>query len=107
MQQEEAVIDIHITDSRTGFAVSRHIRQFVVGSESLAVAGGSDTAGNVEFLAYNVVPNAVDGMYIRCVSCQGCHICHAGIHIGGTHGVSYCFVLFDDRFVCLAVFVTT
>jgi len=101
MEKEETVVDINIADSCAGFAVGTHVRQLVVFAESLAVVGGSDTSGDVELLAYDVVPDAVDGMDIGSIAGEGCYICHAGIHIGGTYGMTYCFVLLQYWFVTL------
>ena len=64
MEEEETVVDINIADSCAGFAVGTHVRQLVVLAESLAVVGGPDTSGDVEFLAHDVVPDAVDGVDI-------------------------------------------
>ena len=101
MEEEESVVDINIADSCAGFAVGTHIRQLVVLAESLAVVGGSDTSGDVELLAHDVVPDAVDGVDIGSIAGEGCYICHTCIHIGGTYGMTYCFVLLQYWFVTL------
>ena len=101
MEKEESVVDINIADSRAGLAVGTHVRQLVVLAESLTIVGGSDTASDIEFLAHDVVPDTVDGVDIGSIAGEGCYICHAGIHIGGTYGMTYCFVLLQYWFVTL------
>ena len=103
MKQEQAVVDIHITDSRASLAISGHIGQFIVLAKSLPIAGGADTAGNIIFLAHNVVPNTVYGMDISRIPCQCGHICHACIHISGTDSMSHSLILLHYRLVCLTV----
>ena len=105
MEKEETVVDINIADSCAGFAVGTHIRQLVVLAESLAVVGGSDSSGDVELLAHDVVPDAVDGVDIGSISGEGSYICHTSIHIGGTYGMTYSLVLFQNRFVALRIFL--
>ena len=105
MEKEETVVDINIADSCAGFAVGTHIRQLVVLAESLAVVGGSDSSGDVELLAYDVVPDAVDGVDIGSITGEGCYICHTCIHIGGTYGMTYSLVMFQNRFVALRIFL--
>lgn len=105
MEEEETVVDINIADSCAGFAVGTHVRQLVVLSESLAVVGGSYTSGDVEFLAYDVVPDAVDGVDIGSITGEGCYICHTCIHIGSTYGMTYSLVLLQNRFVALRIFL--
>ena len=105
MEEEETVVDINIADSCAGFAVGTHVRQLVVLAESLAVVGGSDSSGDVELLAHDVVPDAVDGVDIGGIAGEGSYICHTSIHIGGTYGMTYSLVLFQNRFVALRVFL--
>ena len=105
MEEEETVVDINIADSCAGFAVGTHVRQLVVLAESLAVVGGTDTSGDVEFLAHDVVPDAVDGVDIGGIAGEGSYICHTSIHIGSTYGMTYSFVLFQYRFVALRIFL--
>ena len=107
MKQEQAVVDIHITDSRASLAISRHIGQFIVFAESLSVAGRPDAAGNIIFLAYNIIPDTVDGMNISRIPGQCGNVCHTGIHISGTHGMSHRLILFRYRLMRLAVFIRT
>ena len=101
MEKEETVVDINIADSCAGFAVGTHIRQLVVHAESLAVVGGSDSSGDVELLAHDVVPDTVDGVDIGSITGEGCYICHTCIHIGGTYGMAYSLILLQYRFVAL------
>ena len=105
MQQEQAVVHIHIADGGTGLAVGTHVRQFVVGTEGLAVVGGSDTTGDVELLRDDVVPDGIDGLDVVLIACEGSHISHTSIHIGRTYGVTYGLVLFDDGLVSLRIVV--
>ena len=105
MEKEETVVDINIADSCAGFAVGTHVRQLVVLAESLAIVGGSYTSGDVEFLAYDVVPDTVDGVDIGGIAGEGSYICHTSIHIGGTNGMTYSLVLLQNRFVALRVFL--
>ena len=101
MEEEETVVDINIADSCAGFAVGTHVRQLVVLTESLAVVCGSYTSGDVELLAHDVVPDAVDGVDIGGIAGEGSYICHTSIHIGSTYGMTYSLVLLQDRFVAL------
>ena len=105
MEEEETVVDINIADSRAGFAVGTHVRQLVVLAESLAVVGGSDTSGDVELLAHDIVPDAVDGVDIGGIAGEGSYICHTGIHIGSTNGMTYSLVLLQNRLVTLRIFL--
>ena len=105
MEKEETVVDINIADSCAGFAVGTHVRQLVVFAESLAVVSSSDTSGDVELLAHDVVPDAVDGVDIGSISGKGSYICHTSIHIGSTYGMTYSLVLFQNRFVALRIFL--
>ena len=105
VEEEETVVDINIADSCAGFAVGTHVRQLVVFAESLAVVGGSDSSGDVELLAYDVVPDTVDGVDIGSISGEGSYICHTSIHIGSTNGMTYSLVLLQNRFVALRVFL--
>ena len=105
MEKEETVVDINIADSCAGFAVGTHIRQLVVFAESLAVVSSSDTSGDVELLAHDVVPDAVDGVDIGGIAGESCYICHTSIHIGGTYGMTYSLVLFQYWFVALRIFL--
>ena len=93
MEQEETIVYIYVADGCTGFAISAHVWQLIVLAESLAVAGSTNTTGDVEFLAHNIVPDAVDGVNVGCVAGEGGYIGHSRIHIGGTHGVSHSLVL--------------
>ncbi len=101
VEEEETVVDIHVADSSTSLAICRHIGKFVVCAECFTVACGTDTAGDIVFLAYNIIPDAVDGVDIGGVACESGDIRHTGIHISGTHGMTYSLILIDDRFVSL------
>ena len=105
MEEEETVVDINIADSCAGFAVGTHVWQLVVLAESLAVVSCSDTSGDVEFLAHDIVPDAVDGVDIGCIAGEGSYISHTSIHIGGTNSMTYSLVLLQNRFVALRVFL--
>ena len=52
----------------------------------------------------HLVPDAVDGVDVSGIASEGGYISHAGIHIGGTNGMSHCLVLLQYRFVALRVF---
>ena len=105
MEEEETVVDINIADSCAGFAVGTHVRQLVVLAESLAVVGSSDTSGDIELLAHDVVPDTVDGVDIGGIAGEGSYISHTGIHIGGTNSMTYSLVLLQNRLVALRIFL--
>ncbi len=105
MKQEQAVVDIYIADCCASFAVGRHVGELIVLAECLAVAGGTDTAGDVVLLAYDVVPDLVDCVDVGRVAGKRSHIGHSGIHVGGTNCVTYSLILLHNRLVGLAVFV--
>ena len=95
VKQEEPVVDIHVADGRTGLGIGTHVGQFVVGPESLTVVGGPDAPRDVEFAAHDVVPDAVDGVYVGRVARERGHIGHAGIHVGRAHGMAHSLRLFE------------
>ena len=103
MQQEQAVVDIDIADGSTRLTVGRHVGQFVVLAESLTAGRSPYASRDIEFLADDVFPDAVNGLYVRLVTCQCCHIGHTGIHVGSPHGMSHRLVLLHDRLVALRV----
>ena len=105
MQQEQAVVDIHITDGCTRLAIGAHVRQLVVRAKSLAIAGRPNAARDIHLLLNNVLPDAVDGMNISRVARQGSHIGHSRIHIGGPDCVAHGLVLLHHGFVRLTVTV--
>ena len=105
MQEEQTVVDIDVADGRARLAISRHVGQFIIRTESLAVGRSPDTAGDVILLAHDIVPNPVDGMDVSRIAREGCHIGHPGIHVSGPHGMPYGFVLLHHGLVRLAVSV--
>ena len=105
MKQEETVVHIHIADSRTSFAISGQVGEFVVVTECFACVTCTDTSGYINLFRDDVVPDFVNRFNIAAIAGDGCHICHAGIHINGTHGMSYGFILLYYGFVCLTVSV--
>ena len=104
MEQEETIVYIYVADGCTGFAICAHVWQLIVLAESLAVAGSTNTTGDIEFLAHDIVPDAVDGVDIGGVAGEGGYIGHSRIHIGGAHCVTHCLVLLQYRLVALRVF---
>ena len=64
MEEEEAVVEVDLCDGGARLAVGTHVGQFVVGSEGFAAGCCAHTACDVVFLAYDVVPDAVDGIDI-------------------------------------------
>ena len=105
MEQEQAVVDIDIADGGASLAIGAHVGQLVVFAKRLAVGSGADAAGDIEFLADDVVPDAVDGVDVRLVARQGSHVGHARIHVGSPHGVPHRLVLFHNGLVCLRIVV--
>ena len=103
MQQKQTVVHIDIADGSTRLAVGRHIRQLIVLAKGLAVAGGADAARDVELLADDIVPDAVDGIHIALVARQRSHIGHTRIHIAGAYGVAHGLVLLHHRLVALRI----
>ena len=103
MQQEKTVVHVYIADSGAGFTISGQVRQLVVVAECFACMACTDASGYINLFRNDVVPNLVYRFDVAAVSGDGCHICHAGIHIYGTYGMSYGFILFYHRFVCLTI----
>ena len=103
MQEEQAVIPIHIPDGGASFTIGRHIGQLIVFTESLPVVGGADASRDIHFLRHHVIPDTVDGVDVTCIARQGSNVCHSGIHISGPYGMSDSFILFQHRFMCLAI----
>jgi len=99
------VVEVYVTNSGTGFAIGRHVGQLVILSECFAVTGGTNSARNIELFGHYIIPYLIYGMNVGCVSGKCGYICHARIHIGGTHGMSHGLVLLNNRFVSLTVFV--
>ena len=71
MQQEQTIVNIHITDSSTSLTVGAHIRQFIVLTKGLSIAGGTNAASNIEFLLYDIPPDIVNGLNIALITGQG------------------------------------
>ena len=105
MQEKQTVVDVDVADGRARLAISRHVGQFIIRTESLAVGCSPDTAGDVILLAHDIVPNPVDGMDVSRIAREGCHIGHPGIHVSGPHGMPHGFVLLHHGLVRLAVSV--
>ena len=103
MQQEKAIVHIYVTDGCAGFTIGRRIREFVIVAKSFSGVSCADAACDVDLLGDDVIPNLVNGFDIATITCNGRHICHAGIHIGGTDCVPDSFILFYNRFVRLAI----
>ena len=103
MQEEQSVVEIHLSNGSTSFAISRHVWQFVVLTKCLTTARGTHTTRDVVFLRDDVVPNPVDGIDIALVACQCSHVCHTCIHVAGTNGMTYGFILLQYRKMTLAV----
>ena len=107
MQQEKSIVEIHLGNGSTSLTIGTHVGQFIVFSESLPTAGCPHTTCDVELLAYNVFPDAVDGFDVTLVTCESCYICHTCIHVSCTDSVTHSFILFQDRFVALAILIQT
>ena len=103
MEQEQTVVHIDITNGSTGLAVGTHVGQLVVSAKGFTVRGGTDSASDIEFLGDDIVPDGINSLDIILVACEGCHIGHTGIHIGGTHCMADGLILFNDWFVSLRV----
>ena len=103
VEQEQAVVDVDIADGGARLAVGAHVGQLVVLAEGLAARRGADAAGDVELLRDDVVPDAVDGLDVALVAGQRGHVGHAGIHVGGAHGVAHGLVLLGHGLVALRV----
>ena len=101
MEQEQTMVHIHITDGGTGLTIGAHVRQFIVGAESLTVGCGTDTTRDIVFLRHDIVPDGINGLDIVLVTSEGCHIGHTCIHIGGTHGMTHGLILINDGLVSL------
>ena len=105
VEQELPVVPVNVADLGAGFAVGGHVRQFVVVAEPLAVAACADSACYVELLGDDVLPDPVDGFGELGVAHQRGDVGHARIHIDRADGVPDGFVLFENGFVVLGVFV--
>ena len=105
MQEKQTVVNVDVADGRARLAISRHVGQFIIRTESLAVGRSPDTAGDVILLAHNIVPNPVDGMDVSRIAREGCHIGHPGIHVSGPHGMPHGLILLHHGLVRLAVSV--
>ena len=105
MEQEETVVHVDQADGGARLAVGRHVGQLVVAAEGLAAGCGTDAAGDIEFLLDDVVPDAVYGVQIGGVAGECGHVGHAGIHIGGAHGMAHGLVLLGHGLVGLGVVV--
>ena len=103
MEQEQAIVDIYITNGGACLAICRHIWQFIVLAEGLSGGCRTNTSSDVHLLAHNVFPYTVDGLDVRLVASKGSHISHTGIHICGTHGVSHSLILLKHWQVTLTV----
>ena len=105
MEEEESVVEVNLCDCSTSLAVGRHVGQFVVVAECFARRSGTYTTGEVVLLAYDVFPDAVDGVDVGSIACEGSHIGHTGIHVSSTYGMTYGFILLEHWLVALCVFV--
>ena len=105
MQQEETVVHIYVAYGGTRLAVGRHVRKFIVLSESLTLTGGSYAACDIKLFAYDIFPYPVYGMDVSSIARQCCYIGHARVHVGGPYGMSHRLILFRYGFVSLAVFI--
>ena len=105
MEQEQSVVNIHITDGGTRLTVGTHIWQFIILAKSLAIRGGADTTGDIEFLCDDVVPDSIDGLDIVLVASKCSHISHTGIHISSTDGMTYGLILLNNGLMSLRVVV--
>ena len=54
------MVPVVVAHGGAGFVVGAHVGQFVVGAEGLARGARADAAGDVQFLAGDVVPDLVE-----------------------------------------------
>ena len=66
---------------------------------------GTYTTCKIVFLANDVFKNAVDHLHIGRILGQGSHIGNTGIHIAGTHRMTYRLFLLQDRSLTLRIWV--
>ena len=64
MEEEQAIVDIHIADGGASFIISGGVGKLVVVAKRFAGVTGTDTSGDVYLLAHYVVPYPVNGMDI-------------------------------------------
>ena len=88
MQQEQTVVHVDIANSSAGLTIGTHIRQLVVLAKGLATAGRTNTACDIEFLCYDVIPDTIDGIDITLIAREGSHIGHTSIHIASTDSIT-------------------
>ena len=79
------------------------VRQLVVVAVRFAAAARAAAAGQVIFLADDVVPDLRDGVHVALVAGERGDVGHARVHVVGADGVPDGFVLLDDGLVRLAV----
>ena len=60
-------------------------------------------ACNIQFLAYNIIPQLIHRLQIITIVLQGRNIRHSCIHITGPYSMSYRFVLLSDRQMVLPI----
>src|SRR6218665_1107676 len=105
MIEKQAVIPVYIGDRGTCLIVSRHVRQLVRLTKSLSVSCSAYPSRYVDFFSNNIFPDIINGFAIGNIFCQCGDVCHACVHIGRAHGMSYGFMLVGYLAVCLVVFV--
>ena len=66
---------------------------------------GTYSTCKIVFLANDVFKNAVDHLHIGRILGQGSHIGNTGIHIAGTHRMTYRLLLLQDRSLTLRIWV--
>ena len=81
------------------------IGKFVVVSVCLAVRARTATAGQMELLRDDVVPDASDGFKLAGIARKRGDISHGAIKIVRANGVTHGFTLFHHRQMVLAVLV--
>ena len=62
MQEEHALIEIHLSNGSASLVVGSHIRQLIVGTKSLSAMTGTHTTREIILLGNDIVPDAVDGL---------------------------------------------
>lgn len=70
MKEEETMVDVDIADGCASLAISRHIRQFIILAECLAIACGANAACDIILLSNNIVPDSVYSLDISGITCE-------------------------------------
>ena len=106
------MVHVDISDGGTRLTIGTHVGQLVVLAEGLATGRRADASGDIHLFRHNVLPDSVHCRSIALTAIasgrstpQCCHVGHAGIHIGGSHGMSHGLVLLHHWLMGLRVVV--